>query len=290
MTTPVTPDLPTPVDLTLHNVTETQLVDAMISDMQITVPEWEPQEGAVEITLMEAAALTMGQFIFALNQLPRVVLDGLVTLHGLTRNEAVSAIGQVQVTLASTTIGTRELPEGARFRVETDGGVSIDLVTVEPVSMNPTDSLVATVNVMAVEPGSLPNGIPAGTTALMVDTYTWIESAVISSTLGGGGDIESDAKYYARAAAELQGQSSTLVIDQQFSTQALRNDTVGRAKAFGLWDGAGAPGTVRGTSRLPLRRPMAPTSPPTSSQPCWWTSRPTRSRGSRFMSSTSCTS
>lgn len=255
MTTALSPDLPQPVDLTLHAVTETQLVDAMVTAMQVIVPEWEPQEGATEIILMESIALTMGQFIFALNQLPRVVMDGVVALHGITRNGAVTATGQITVTVSSSTIGAQSLPAGARFRVETDNYGSVILLAVEDVTINPSDNVTGVVNVIAEQPGSTPNGVPVGTGALMIDPYTWIESALVTAAIGGGGDLEADEQFYARAAAELQAISMTLVTDSNFSTAALRNDNVGRAKAFGLWDGAGTPGTMPGHIAVAVAAP-----------------------------------
>ncbi len=218
----------------------------MITAMQVTVPEWEPQEGATEILLMETLALTMGQFLFALNQLPRVTLDGLVALHGFARNDAVRAHGQITVTMSSSQIGSKDLPAGARFRVDVDNGETVDLLTVEDVTVNPSDDLTGVVNVEAADPGTAANGIPVGAEAVMVDPYTWIESAIVSQAIGGGGDVETDERFYARAAAELSAMSATLVTEAQFATAALRNDAVGRARAVSLWDGLGAPGTMQG--------------------------------------------
>lgn len=249
------PDLPAPADLTLHTVTETQLVDAMIANMQIALPEWEAQEGATEILVMEAAALAIGQFVFALNQLPRVVLDGLVSLHGITRNPAVPASGQITVTLAAGSIGTRTLPAGARFRVDQDNGLTVDMLVAEDTVLNPADTLLGVVNVTADVPGAAPNGTPIGTSAVMVDSYTWIETAVVSLALHGGADIETDTVYYSRAAATLQEQSATLVTTAHFAAQALRNPAVGRAKAFSLWDGGGAVGTMQGHVTVAIAAP-----------------------------------
>ena len=238
--------MPTPVNLTLHTVNENDLVDSMIAAMQVEVPEWIPQEGATEVVLMEALALVMGQQIFALNQLPRVVLDGIIAIRGYARNPAVSATGQVTVTLAASTLGTRLLPAGARFRLGIANDATIDMLTVEDVSINPTDGITGVVHVIADTPGVEANGITIGTVAVMVDTFTWVESAVVSATIGGGADEETDSVFYARVAAAFQALSTTLVIDQQFATAALGVAGVGRAKGYGLWDGVGAIGSMGG--------------------------------------------
>jgi uncharacterized phage protein gp47/JayE len=249
------PDLPVPVDLTLHEVNENELVDAAQAAFQIAMPDWIPQEGATEVVLIESLALLIGQQVFALNQLPRIVLDGLIAIRGYARNTAVPAAGQIAVTMSAASIGTRILPVGARFRLPDDVGGTFDVLAAETTTLNPADALVGTVNVVAEVPGSAPNGTPPGTPALMVDTQTWIESAVVSTALTGGADIEDDAEFYARVAAAFQASSTTLVTDTQFAVAALGVSGVGRAVGYGLWDGVGAVGTVPGHISVAVAAP-----------------------------------
>lgn len=239
------PDLPTPVSLTLHAVNENDLVDNAIAAFRATTPEWVPQEGATEVVLIESLSLLVGQQVHALNQLPRVVLDGLIAIRGVERHAAVPANGQIAVRLAPSTAGTRVVPAGARFRVPTDEGGTADLVAIEAVSINPSDSLTAYVFVRS-EPGTAANGVPVGTPVTVVEAMSWVESAQVTQQLGGGGDEESDTEFYSRAAAAFQRAQSTLVVDSQFATAALDVVGVGRATAWGLWDGTGSPGADGG--------------------------------------------
>src|SRR4051812_7120024 len=104
----------------------------MVAALQLNIPEWIPQEGSTEVMLMESLALVIGQQVYALNQLPRVVLDGIIAIRGYFRKAAVPAAGQVQIKMSSTTIGTRTLPVGARFRIDYEGGVgTFDALAVE---------------------------------------------------------------------------------------------------------------------------------------------------------------
>jgi len=125
-------------------------------------------------------------------------------------------------------------------------GGTVDVLTVDLITINPSDALTAALNVTADIPGSAANGIAVGVPASMVDTYTWVESAVVSVIIAGGGDIETDASFYARVALAFQSLSATYVIDNQFAAAALSVAGVGRAKGFGLWDGAGTVGTMPG--------------------------------------------
>lgn len=237
------PDLPAPVSLTLHAVNENDLVDAAIAAFRVQVPEWVPQEGATEVLLMESLALVIGQQVYTLNQLPRVVLDGLIAIRGFQRKPAVAASGQIQVTVSASTLGTRTLPVGARFRVQLPAGGTVDVLAAETLQINPADSLTATVNVIAATPGSLPNGITPPAAVVVVDTFSWVESAVVLTTFTGGDDPETDAVFYTRVAAAFRSSSAALVVDSQFAITALSVPGVSRAKAYSLWDGTGSPGT-----------------------------------------------
>ncbi|MBM9467266.1 baseplate J/gp47 family protein [Nakamurella leprariae] len=245
MTSP-NPDLPAAVDLTLHDVSERDLVQAAVDAIRVRIPDWVPQEGHVEVLLIEAAALLIGQYSYGLNEIPRKVLDGVIQLDGVSRLPAIAAGGTVQVTIASTTSGIKLLPWGSRFRVALGDGTSIDLISDEQVQINPANGLTATVHVTAEYPGAAANGVPAGTAVQTVDVVQWVESAQLASALAGGADAESDAVFYARAAAIRRRRTDTLVTAENFETAALDVPGVGRAKGFSLWDGTGAPGTDLG--------------------------------------------
>lgn len=248
------PDLPTSVTLTLHTVDENDMVDAMVAAFLAAEPGWVAQEGATEVVLMESFSLLVGQQIYALNQLPRVVLDGLIAIRGIARHPAVPAYGNLTITLAASTTGTRVVPVGARFRLPA-GADTVDMVASEELSINPTDGLTGVLPVTSADPGDAANGIIVGTAAQVVDALAWIESAVVSTQIGGGAPVETDAAYYSRAAAVFQRSNGALVIDSQFATAALDVVGVGRAAAWGLWDSTGSPGSDPGHITVALTAP-----------------------------------
>lgn len=240
------PDLPAAVDLTLHQVNETDLVDAAVGSIKVRIPEWNPTEGATEVLLIEALALLIGQDVYALNRLPRVVLDGLLQLSGLRRSTPTQASGTVTVTVVSTASGTVSIPAGALFRVTPDNSDAFDVQAAGAVSRATSDGYTFAVPVTAVLPGSRPTGVPAGTPVALVDYYSFVESSALTTGFTGGTDAEPDALFYPRAVAYLSRPRS-LVLAPHFTVAALEVPGCGRAQSFNRWDGSGsAVGTVNG--------------------------------------------
>lgn len=231
------------------------MVDAAIAAMQVEMPDWVPQEGATEIVLIESLSLLIGQQVYALNQLPRVVLDGLIALRGIVRHPAVVASGSLLITLAASTVGTRIIPLGARFRVPLPDGGTVDLTGTEALSINPADGLTGVLAVHTVAAGAAANGIGPPTSVQVVDAMAWIESAVVFSALAGGGERESDTAFYARASVVMQRDHGALVVDSQFAMAALDVPGVGRAGAWGLWDGTGVAGSDVGHVTVAIAGP-----------------------------------
>lgn len=235
------PDLPSPIDLLLHDVNEQDLVAAAIASIRTRIPEWVPNEANIEVMIVEAAALLVGQSVYAINQLPRTVLDGLLTLYGVTRKQAVAASGTVLVTMTTSTGGWRTLPAGTAFRVHLDSGITVDLVSEAPTSSG--GSLTFPVSVVATTPGVLGNQIEASSRIDIVDSLSWVEAVAVSGTFTGGTDAETDALFHTRAALFLRRQTLTLVLPDHFLAAAMEVDGVGRATVVDRWNSvSGNPG------------------------------------------------
>ena len=235
------------VNLNLFAMTEEQLVASMIAAIQTQLPMWTPVEGNTEVVLTEAAAVQVGVTLYTLNRLGRSVLDNLVALFGLTRNPATASTGTVTVTIAGATVGTRVLPAGSRFRIYFADGTSTDLLSLADVSGLPPTMTFA-VPVVADVPGAFPNSIPAGSSATLVDTVSWVDSAVTTGTFLGGSNTEADAQFYPRALGYFAAQNRTLVTVPQFAAAALQTPGVGRSQVFNNWDNSGAAvGSVLGS-------------------------------------------
>lgn len=261
------PDLPPAVTLTLLEMTEPQLVADMVAAVRTAIPTWVETEASVELTLMEAWALATGQVVYALNQLPAVVLQAVLTILGVTRRAASSAVGVVAVTMASGTVGAQTLPAGSLIRLYT-GGDTLDVYNPQPVTQNPTDGLTFTVPVVAVLGGTLPNGVSVGTTGNLLDALSWVESVAVSTALSGGTDSEVDAQFYPRAAAFLRRRTLTVVVPADFATSALEVAGVGRSLAIDKWNPVGiggapptSPGTIPGHITIAVADPSGAATP-----------------------------
>ncbi len=234
------------IDLTVHQVTETDLVDAAVQQFQVNAPTWDPSEGDTESLLIEALAVIVGQDVYAINQIPRITLTGLLTLWGVPRKPGVGASATVKVTIAAGTSGSRTIPAGTGFRVTTPNGVVLEMQSTTDVIADPGAGLLVYVPVTITTAGVLGNAIPAGTVVTLAQPVGWVESASLFTTSSGGQDPEADDDYFSRAAGFLQRQTSALVIPAHFEAWMLDQTSVGRAKCITLWDGSGTVGAVTG--------------------------------------------
>ena len=241
MTGPLSPDMTPAVQLALHPIGELDMVDAAVTSLQRRIPEWSPREGDTEIVLIEALAIIAGQNAYALNQLPAVVLAGVLELQGVERQPAAAATCTLRFTLTTGSTTARVLPAGTRFRMPlADGSGTGDFLSTDPVTINPADGMSGFVTVRADTTGTRYSGVLANTRVQVVDPVSWIESAVTYTPTVGGSDGETDAAFFARGAAYLRSQTSALVLPKQFEAFALNRDGVFRARTVNLWNGANA--------------------------------------------------
>lgn len=232
------PDLPTAVNLTVHQVTETDLLDSSIASFQSRVPEWAPGEGDTEVVLMEAMAVIVGQDVYAINQIARVNFDGLIQLWGVSRQAGLKAAATVRGVIGGGATGGRVLPSATRFRVARGDGSTIDLLTTDPVTINPADATF-TATVLAENPGTFSNGLLPNTVAVPVVPLAWLDSATLFTATAGGTDLESDPQFYARAAMFFRAQTSMLGLAQHFESASLATAGIGRARAVNMYKGTG---------------------------------------------------
>lgn len=224
--------------------TESDLVDAGVTFAQSVIPEWEPRQGNTEVVLMQALALMLGPEIMAVQMLGDRVIEGVMNLYGVTRSPGAAATSSVTFTVTNSN-PTQIIPADTRLRlVVSSTGETVDLLTVEQLSIITSESLSGTVGVVAATVGDAANGVPAGASVSVVATLPFIESAVLATTISGGSGTESDGSFFARAASTLARQVSTLVQAEQFEYAALTRAEIGRAKAFDNYDPA-VPGSAQ---------------------------------------------
>ncbi|QKY78981.1 baseplate J protein [Arthrobacter phage Jinkies] len=232
-------DVPELETLRLLNAgTEVDYADSAITYIQSVMPEWVPRGGNTEVVLIEALAVMLGPEILSLQLLGPRVVEQLVGLMGTTRSEGTEARGRAEFTVTNSA-PVQTIPAGTRLRLALDTSLeTVDLLTVEDLTIITTESLTGQVNVIAEQVGSLPNGSPSGAPLSVVDNLPFIESAKLAAALLGGADLEADDQFNARAAAVLARQNSTLVHSEQFAYAALSQVGIGRALTLDNFDPA----------------------------------------------------
>jgi hypothetical protein len=227
----------------LDHGTELDLVDAGVTHIKAVMPEWVPRGGNTEMVLLEALAVMLGPEILSLQLLGPRVTEQILGLIGTIRSQGVAARGRVEITVTNSA-PTQTVPAGTRLRLALDTSIeTVDLFTTEDLTIITSETLTGQVNVIAEQLGSLPNGSPTGAPVSVVDNLPFIESATLAAALLGGADLEDDDVFFARGAATLARQNSTLVHREQFEYAALSRVGIGRAIALDNYDPA-APGVT----------------------------------------------
>lgn len=222
---------------------EDDLVGAAVTHIKSVMPEWQPRGGNTEMVLIEALAVMLGPEILSLQLLGPRVAEQILGLMGTARSQGVAARGRVEITVTNSA-PTQTIPAGTRLRLALDASLeTVDLFTTEDLTIITSETLTGQVNVIAERLGSLPNGSPNGAPVSVVDNLPFVESAKLAAALLGGADLENDDVFFARGAAALARQNSTLVHPEQFEYAALSRVGVGRALVLDNYDPV-APGAT----------------------------------------------
>ena len=210
------------------------LFDEWLAAMQTIDPSYQPYTGSVEVSAAEAMCLTIADLIYAVNRLPGLVTEAVLTMTDMPRHPGAVCTGAVQLTFDG--VRTITVPSGTRLMIEGLEWQTTDTVTVT--------ASTATVPVASLEPTGLGNAIPPGVGVDMLDPIPAVVAAVTTGTFGGGVSPESDASYKARSGLIFARSHAALVLPSAFASYAAGIIDVGRATAIDCWDapGSAAPG------------------------------------------------
>jgi uncharacterized phage protein gp47/JayE len=212
------------------------IFDRMLTLAETRLPQWEARNGSLETVLMEATAVGVADLIYAANRVMGAMLEGLISLYGVTRDEGTPATGTVRLTLTGSPTTTIE--EGTLFRIEDADSMLVATETVT-VTGSTVDVAVAT-----TDTGGYLNAITAGTACDPVVAVPHLANCVLHTDLNGGADAEDDLAFLSRAATRFARVTSSLVVPEHFTAYALEQPYVKRAVAVDQYDhdGGGAPG------------------------------------------------
>lgn len=216
------PDWTEYVDLTAFDKTATEIFDEAVEYAHDTLPEWVPEVGNIEVVLLEAIATEAMETVRAANRVPGSVVEALLKLFDIDRDDGVKATATVTVTL-TTSSGDHTIPAETPFGYfPTDGSAALIYTLDEDLDISDGE-LTGTGAVTAYYVGVDHNLPSLGDALQVMATIPYIQSVVFATAPTVGADPETDAEYFARAIATLASYTSALVTPTQIEAWVLTN-------------------------------------------------------------------
>lgn len=235
------PDATPYIDLTILDKDPQEIYEDAEAQLATELPEWVPREGNTEVLLLEAMAAQVAEGVLAINRLPNGIMEALLLLFGIVRDNGAPPIANLTFTMANTLGYT--VAAGTEARLLLSGGL-------EPIIFTTlTDLVVAPGNTSGIVSAqgdrftADANNMPAGTQMELLDSIIFVNTVELTAITTGGSDPEDDTEYFTRGATRFSRLSETLVLPQHFTAYALEQTNVERATTLDNWDGSGgAPG------------------------------------------------
>lgn len=209
------PDFREYVDLTINDVSPTDIYNAAVDYAALALPEFSPRQGTVEDAMLQAMSYISGIMTGAINRLPNALMQGVLGLMGFARISEVTATGSVIFTSidstglsipAGTQVAFTETTESGSiqhiFQTTATGTIPVGQTTSDPVA------------IVSIEAGEKPV-ITDGDPMLILTASNKLLSAAFSGTLTQGSAAETDADYFSRGVTYLQSLTSALATTNQ---------------------------------------------------------------------------
>jgi hypothetical protein len=189
-------------------------------------PDWDPNEGDLEVVLIESIAPMASDAAIAASQVPTAIFQKFGTdLFGLPFSDGAPARLSLLFTI-DPSAGDRVIPAGSEidvdgfaFQVDDDFTVPGSSTTAGPVPATATDV------------GADANGL-TGDHVAIITALTFVLDTTLSGASSGGVDPEEPDDYVDRLARHLQLQSVSLVTTRDYELMALDDPRVGRVVAL----------------------------------------------------------
>ena len=227
------PDITQYTNLTLYDKDPQDIVDAALVTLQSRLPEWTPSETNLELALIEAMALEVAESIYAINRLPEVMVEVLLTLYGITRDSGSAPTVDVTFTMADD--AGYVIPAGTEVSIPISDEENLSFFTDESLTI-PEGETSGTVSTTATESTIAANGIDIGTECELVDAIEAVDTVVTDTEIAGGVAPETTEAWLTRGIQRLQRLTDTLVIPDHFTQLALEQTYVVRANAIDNYD------------------------------------------------------
>lgn len=200
--------------------------------MQSVVPGWDPAIADTEVWLIEALARIASDIRDATGAVPPAIFRAFGSLAGIPPIEAVAAEAVVTITVVDTVGYT--IPVDTQIGIRDDAGTLHAFTTVDEVVVDPGDTTVTDVALVAALEGADPNG--ANTSAEMIDALAYVASVTVTTAPVDGTDAESNEEFLNRLSSELRLLAPRPILPDDFAVLARRIDGIERATAIDLYN------------------------------------------------------
>ena len=236
------PDITQYTNLVIYDKDPQDIVDAALVVLQARLPEWTPSETNIELALLEAMALEVAETIYTINRLPEVMVETLLALYEIERDQGVAPSVTIEFTMADNAGYT--IDEGTEVSISISASENLSFFTDSDLIIAPGNTT-GTKAATAIENTISANGVAIGTSCELVDAIEAVESIETTTVIAGGEAPEDDTTFLTRGIQRLQRLTDTLVIPEHFSQYALEKTYVTRAYAIDNYNseaGSGVPG------------------------------------------------
>lgn len=204
------------VDLTIYDLSPTDIYNNAIQYGRTSLPDWEPRLGSIEDAILQGVAYTTSLLVNAINRLPNNLAEGIAKLAGFERTEATFATGSVEVEVVDNSGIT--IPVGTIFAYEDvvdDQPISYTFETTETLQLIAPDTT-GTIAISGIQAGLYPELLD-GQGLSVVSANTGILSVSLSGNLSTGSNSESDVSYFSRIAEHFASLSNCITTARQMT-------------------------------------------------------------------------
>lgn len=210
-----------------------ELAGRVLDDLMVQQPGWVPQEGHLEVWLVEALARIEAETRDVATRVPPSIFRYFgKSLMGIAATEAAAAQMQSTWTTTDNAGYTIEVGTTVGHRISGDEMIYFQTKAEVVIPAGQTSTAVGEVELVAVDQGERGNAIPSGTQLTLVDALAFVRGITTTTTSSGGVNGESDEDYMDRLAQELTLLSPRPILANDFAVLAQRIAGVDRAVAI----------------------------------------------------------
>lgn len=211
---------------------------------RLALPEFNLRTGTPEDAIFQAMAYISSLNIAAINRIPNRLMAGIVAMLGYSRQEAVPAIVDANITLNTYDGGT--IPAGTVFSYEAtfeDELIEIGFQTTEMLEIDAVDLEItqdypsASTTLVCLQGGIVPP-INDGTELKIISSGLSIQSCIANTpnNFTNGINADTDENYLSKSTTYLRSLTSALTKSSQIDAYLLTSypDVISRAKTYDL--------------------------------------------------------